>query len=221
MAKSRIIKELAKNEIELVSVLKQLKLILVDLNKPELVKWVNSELQGYNEISEVPDYRCYTGNLRGTFLNYRVKCNNTPIVLRNDIPDEIKEYVEKVRFREGVNSLKQLQSSKGKITFSLPGNILPYIQKYAAVSMTYLVSAYIEISDIAITNILSNVENKVMDILIVLENEFGPLDDLDIDVQSIEKAKVDKMKNIIINIIYDKHIEIGDNNKIKDSTFND
>ena len=57
MAKSKMLKEFAKNEIELESLLKQLKLLLVDLGKEDLVDWVNYEIEGYpNEVC-LPEYK--------------------------------------------------------------------------------------------------------------------------------------------------------------------
>ena len=86
--------------------------------------------------------------------------------------------------------------------------------------MTYLMSACIEVSDIAVTEIISTVENKIMDILVALEDEFGVLDNLEIDLSSTADKEIKKTQQIIYNIIYDNHIEIGNNNKIKDSSFN-
>lgn len=220
MAKSELIKDFARNKLDLESALKQLKLLLIDLNKQELVDWVNYELQGYPENVELPSYRLYGGNLKGTFLNYNTKCSNVPIPLRNDIPEVIKECTEKVHFRESISSLKRLQSADGRVNLSIPGNLLPSIQGCAAVSMTYLMSACIEVSDIAVTEIISTVENKIMDILIALEAEFGVLDSLDIDLSGTKDKDIEKTRQIICNIIYDNHIEIGNNNKIKDSLFN-
>ena len=220
MAKSELIKDLARNKIDLESALKQLKLLLIDLNKKELVNWVDYELQGYPDDVELPTYRLYSGSLKGTFLNYHTQCSNGPIPLKSDTPEVIKEYTEKVQFRESISSLKRLQSAEGRVQLSIPGNLLPSIQGCAAVSMTYLMSACIEVSDITVTEIISTVENKILDIFIALEDEFGVLDDLDIDLSNSKDRDIKKTQQIIYNIIYDNHIEIGNNNKIKNSTFN-
>ncbi len=220
MAKSELIKDLARNKIDLESALKQLKLLLIDLNKKELVNWVDYELQGYPDDVELPTYRLYSGSLKGTFLNYHTQCSNVPIPLKSDTPEVIKEYTEKVQFRESISSLKRLQSAEGRVQLSIPGNLLPSIQGCAAVSMTYLMSACIEVSDITVTEIISTVENKILDIFIALEDEFGVLDDLDIDLSNSKDRDIKKTQQIIYNIIYDNHIEIGNNNKIKNSTFN-
>ena len=220
MAKSELIKDLARNKIDLESALKQLKLLLIDLNKSELVDWVNYELQGYPKDVELPLYRLYRGSLKGTFLNFNTQCSNVPIPLKADTPAVVKEYTEKVCFRESISSLMRLQSAEGRVQLSIPGNLLPSIQGCAAVSMTYLMSACIEVSDIAVTEIISTVENKIMDILVALEDEFGVLDNLEIDLSSTADKEIKKTQQIIYNIIYDNHIEIGNNNKIKDSSFN-
>ena len=69
-----------------------------------------------------------------------------------------------------------------------------------------------------IRNIFSKVESKLLDILAFLEKKFGILDELEIDVE----AKTDEEVKDIINHIYyiifnDYSVEIGDNNRIKDS----
>ena len=45
MAKSRIIKELASGKVSLETGLKQLKVLLTEFNKSEILRWVNCEIQ--------------------------------------------------------------------------------------------------------------------------------------------------------------------------------
>lgn len=63
MAKSRIIKELASGKVSLETGLKQLKVLLTEFNKSEMLRWVNCELQGYGDSDIVPEYRIAAGNL--------------------------------------------------------------------------------------------------------------------------------------------------------------
>lgn len=79
-------------------------------------------------------------------------------------------------------------------------------------------SVYVTFSSEIINTVFSAVENKLLDILILLEKEFGILDELDIIVDSNTSEKVSEIANKIKVIIYnDNSINIGDNNKIKDS----
>ena len=64
----------------------------------------------------------------------------------------------------------------------------------------------------------SNIENRLLDVLILLEKEFGVLDDLDIDVESkSEDEKEGIVKQLQIIIFNDNSVTIGNGNKIKDS----
>lgn len=220
MAKSKLLKEFAQNKIEFESLLKQLKIMLVDLEKEDLVKWVNYEIEGYPDEACLPKYRERSGILKGSFLNYHTQCKNVTIPLKPDAPDVVKEYTSKVYFREGVAALQKLQSSNGKVCFSIPGNQLISLQQCSAVSMTYLMSAWIEVSDTILNSILSTIENKVMDILILLEKEFGCLDSLSIDLSEKDDKEIEQITNSITIIIYDNSVGIGDNNTIKNSTIN-
>lgn len=66
--------------------------------------------------------------------------------------------------------------------------------------------------------ILTNVKNKLIDILLKLEKEFGNLDDLDINTESKKPKELKKLNQTIINIIYsDNSIKSGDKNKMQDT----
>ena len=56
-----------------------------------------------------------------------------------------------------------------------------------------------------------------MDTLLLLENEFGNLDDLEIDISSKTPNERDTIIQKIYITLYDNSISIGDNNKIKNS----
>ena len=55
MAKSNIIKDLAKGNVDVETALKELKLLLLSFPNEKLQHWVNKELSGYSKDDEVPD----------------------------------------------------------------------------------------------------------------------------------------------------------------------
>jgi hypothetical protein len=81
-----------------------------------------------------------------------------------------------------------------------------------------ITSARVEIADQCINNVFSNIENRLLEILMFLEKEFGVLDDLDIDVDSkSDKEKEKIVKQLHVIIFNDNRVSIGDGNRIKDS----
>lgn len=63
MAKSKILKELANNEITIDVALSRLLIISRDIDNSELLLWANNELTGYKRKEELPEYRKVRSNL--------------------------------------------------------------------------------------------------------------------------------------------------------------
>lgn len=219
MAKSKIIKDLVKNNINVEIALMQLKVMLYNTEKKEICEWIDCELKGYmGKNIDVPNYRISNGILKGNFLNYNTKAFNVAIPLRNEIDDKIKEFCSKITFSQGVAALQELCENASKngwaLAIEVPPDILPYIQKYSNISMTCLLSAQVEVSVSVVKNILSTIQYRLLEIMLLLEEEFGSLDDLDIDFTKKTNDKAIVIQKKIYNIMVDNHIEIGDQNKI-------
>ncbi len=67
-------------------------------------------------------------------------------------------------------------------------------------------------------NIIPVVENLLLETFLLLEKEFGVLDDLDIDWDSKTKDEQKVIVEKIIIIFQDNSVSVGDGNKIKNST---
>ena len=219
MAKSELIKELARGKIDTEIALKQLKLLLDVFPNANIMSWVDKELTGYKQGDELPSYRKAGGSLTGTFLNHLTHATNVGIPLRPDAPKELSGFCNFVEFKESVGALKSLMESDNKgIVVNVPPDWYPLIIKYSAMSMTAILSARVNISSAAIPHIFSEIDNKVLDILMLLEKEFGNLDELDIDLSSKSEQEVtDIQKRIIVYIYNDNSISIGNDNQIEAS----
>ena len=79
-------------------------------------------------------------------------------------------------------------------------------------------SAEIQINMPQILNIFPKVENKLLDILRYLENQFGNLDELDIDVNNKSEQELKEIVNHIYVLIYnDQSVTIGNDNEFNNS----
>ena len=74
-----------------------------------------------------------------------------------------------------------------------------------------------EVSRLSVQKVMDSVTVCVMDILKILDREFGCLDELDIEVESKTEDEKKKIVNNIFIVINDnrKSVGIGDNNKIQ------
>ena len=219
MAKSRIIKQLANGEIDLKTALKRAKVILSDLDDDKISQWVTNEIIGYPDSDHLPAYRIIQGSLKGNYFlgapTPKVQCSNSPLSTR-DMPEEVRDALLNVYLTEGVEALKMLSERHGDIGKSVPQEYCGLIQKYNKNPFITVVTADVIIDSHMVVNALSVIENKLLDILMVLEKEFGSLDDLDIDISNKSEIELQDVAKQITYIITDNSVTIGDGNKIKD-----
>lgn len=219
MARSQIIKDFASGKVSLNIALKQLKVMLTNFDKPEIMKWVNCELEGYREEDMLPRYRVTSGNLVGNFIIFNKQYTNICIPLRNDAPEDLKEYCTKVELRDSVSGLDGLMKMESPFGMQINSINLPCVQSYTAFHIDALLNAIVEVSKPSIHDVMAHVENATLDVLLMLEKEFGNLDELDVDLSSKSDDEIKEIENNIYLILYqDNSITIGDNNRIDDST---
>lgn len=118
--------------------------------------------------------------------------------------------------RQSIEAIKEMTDPNG-ISFQIPADYFGVIAKANNPNMD-IYEAEIQVSKIDIQGILSKVTNRLLDILIQLEKEFGCLDELDICVKSKSEDELREIKNNIYVIIFDKRVTLGNNNEIKSST---
>lgn len=225
MAKSKIILDLANSSVDTMTALKRAKVLLLELGNDRLLEWVNCEIAGYSSDAEVPEYRVVQGALIGSYFKgsmaNHMKWHNVSLPL-GKMPDEIKDRILNISFREGVDALKRLLQSANddnQLGASLPAEFFPIIAKCNNDPYMNIISARVVIGTQFVQNILSVIENKLLDILMILEEEFGNLDSLDIDVTSKSEEELYEMSEKMIVVIYnDNRVTVGNGNRIKDST---
>ena len=225
MAKSKIILDLANSSVDTMTALKRAKVLLLELGNDKLLEWVNCEIAGYPSDAELPEYRVVQGNLMGSYFKgsmaNHMKWNNVSLPL-GKMPDEIRDRILNVSFHEGVDALKKLLESaddeERQLGATLPAEFFPIIAKCNNEPYMNIISARVVIGSQFVQNIFSVIENKLLDIFMILEKEFGNLDSLDIDVSGKSEEELHKISERMVVVIYnDNRVTVGNGNKIKDS----
>lgn len=216
MAKSKIIKELANNEISLDIALNRLFIIASDINNEELQQWAECELHGYGK-NKLPDYR-YAKNTVFRYSGFNGNCQvkNASLPLLELLKDEdpSKFYLP---IQDGIATIeKYIKDSSGHEY----GRDLTWMSGMIYKSSGIQCYSIMQIVPINILEgVISTLKMLLIKIFIKLDKTYGCLDDLDINVEIVDDQTVTKTNTIIKNYIFeDKSITIGDGNKIVDSS---
>ena len=204
MAKSKIIKQLVNEEISLGIALKRLLVLATDLELSDLINWVRCETRGY-EHNPVPDYRkirSYTFIYSGINGGFQVKNANLSLsflnkktlddILVNDVKESITDIEEKAK-----SSGQELMIDRSYLAGEVYKNSS---DGWTGIQCT-------SISQIFHTEQFKSIYNKVylmtLDVLLELDKKFSNIDDLDLDIDSVDKKDLDEIsKNVQVIINY-------------------
>jgi len=214
MAKSKMIKDLINNEINLSDALFRLEIICTKLSNLTILAWINKEIYGYNHNDNLPDYRIINGgHLIYTGIDGNIQATKMPLplyCLTEKQQKDIKNY-------NVCDSIKQIEeASKSTRELVIDRTILSS-QVYKK-SGIHCHSIYQVLNTSSFNEILYKLKHKIIKVLVELEKEFGCLDDIDINCKKTEPENIKDINDRIAHIVYtDNSIKIGDGNKIKGS----
>lgn len=198
MVKSQLIKDLVQDNISLENALFRLKVITNSMGNVDLQTWINNEINGYKNDDKIPSYRqhpSYIIRYSGMNANFQVKQN----LLSEFIFDEhVRKIIESRNINLGIANIER--SIETEIGFNLI-DLAPMVLKNSG-GMIRCTSLNQIINPTSLVEILSSIKFKLIDILLQLENEFGNLDELDINTSIITKDNLDRLNSSINDYIY-------------------
>lgn len=196
MVKSQLIKDITINKISIEEGLQSLLLISSELNNEELMKWILGELNGYKDGDSLPEYRKNIGSqLQYSGINgsYRVK---NQILQKSFLPKELQKIIEETSIRTSIRGIEKIIDNKDAVGLDLTF-AAGYVFKTTGIQCLKISQVYDRIS---LDEIIANVKNKLIIILLSLEKEFGKLDGLDINVETITNKQFENMEQNINKI---------------------
>lgn len=218
MAKSKIIKALANNEISMETALNRLLIIASDLDNDSLADWAAAELHGYSKGMDIPEYRkkksmhfTYSG-INGGFQVTNIPFTYLEIIAEHD------ENAFDVPIIDSVSTLKGFIDNSDKQSYCRDYTYLNgYVYERTGIQCTSILQ---RVPLNFLQNILSEIKTRLLRILIKLDKEYGCLDDLDVDTSTKSPEEIAAINKVVNNYVFiDNSITVGDNNKIKGTTF--
>ena len=188
MARSKIIKDIIQSNKSISTSLQELLVIVNELGNKELNRWIKNELNGYEAKEELPEYRKNLPNvILYSGLNRKFQITNQPLPIQS-----FGEYAKDI-------SILEIENSKD-------GNMHLDLTRYAGVihknTGIYCVSISMKFGNNLSDIIISNVKTKIIESLLLLESEFGILDELCIGDDKPAHNKIDKINKEINSIIF-------------------
>ena len=207
-----IIEILSSENCNLENALIKTKILLHKMGEKSLLTWVNQELNGYENIESVPDYRKIQNIVIGSFQNYTTRYTNHPIPVMH-LKDKELDFFTIIKFSDSISTIESLSKGEDTLYFSLELEYAPLLTKNLDSSLN-VTNLKRQVAKSQILGILTQIRSRLLDFILDVSEKI-PEDISDKDIKS--KSKEIDTKEIFNNAIFDGNItiNIGDNNKNK------
>lgn len=193
MPKSKIIRAIVDDEVSLAQSLTRLQVIAHDLKNVELEKWAENELVGYASEDDVPEYR-HAKSINFTYsgINNMVhQVKNVPLdpgFLGVDVLEKIAD----VRFTQSITALEAMLDGADSSVHLDRSIFASEVDKNSNGGIQCFTIGQ-TIPKSFFQNALAEIKNRLLKSLLLLEEEFGCLDELGIDISNQPASKIERV----------------------------
>lgn len=184
---------LTDSSCELQDIFLKLKILATRLKNQQLKIFVESELNGYDDIDSLPKYRKIHGVLKGTVEN--IVCRRANITLPTlHLEQEGLSDLQDCYFPNKITELEEY-SKDNDINKPIAPELYSILSK--SLGNGYVVTnAYVPIPNAQVKGILTGIRNAVLDLLMSMEEQFTQAE-LDTLFKNPTKEQLDKVNPII------------------------
>ena len=157
--------------------------------------WINNELDGYDSVDELPDYRSINSISRGFFVGYAgSQINDQPLSLHvMDAKD--RKLVDKVKLAQPVASYEGRPDKSANASIPWPPSLTTKYQQRFTQNFV-LNRAWQEIPGSCLVGLVETVRNRVLRFALDIKDQLGE------DQESVELLPAETVEKSVINNIY-------------------
>ena len=165
--------EIIRGDEDLANNLRRAKILTNTLQSPPgFDDWIDSELNGYSDPEKVPDYRRFPPDSFGNFHSQLRGLVNDLLILKDNLPTQVKEFADILIIEEGVDALQS--RGEGEERRSWPTDMVVGAEEATKLSDDLVLhDAYQQIPVSVYSDILNQVKNTLLDFLLKTESVSG------------------------------------------------
>lgn len=185
------------------------KVLLHKLGEKDLVLWVNSELNGYDSIDNLPEYRILTGSVLGNISNGAWRYTNLPLPISH-LDKKLRKYLETIYVTQSMAVLESYAKDDSGLKIQIAPELNPSLSK--GFTGGYNVeNAWIKHPAGSMLQVITEVRSRLLDFILALSERIpGELN----EEQMKEKSKEIGTSDLFNNAVFGDNttIVVGDRN---------
>lgn len=123
-----IIEMLSSESPNLNNALFKTKVLLHKLGEKDLIAWVDSELNGYQDSEELPNYRVLSVTVLGNFSNMAYRYTEQPLPLFH-LDEKLRKNIETTYLRQSIAVIESYAKDDSHLAITIPPELYPTLSK--------------------------------------------------------------------------------------------
>jgi len=154
---------------QVATLLRKCKVLAVRLGSKEFGRWVDNELNGYEDLDELPPYRVLRVRSYGHFVGYGHEVKNAPIA-PSVLPEEIRDFSETSMINMPISALASLAESGSDSRDSWAPDIVRLVGGDIYENLN-CVSAWKALPRASLIGIIDTVRTRILNFALEIESE--------------------------------------------------
>ena len=182
------------------TLLRKCKILAVRLGNEEFKKWVDSELNGYQNVDALPDYRILNTESRGDFSGaFGRNLTNAPIP-PSCLPKQFRDSVTKSYLRAPISAYDSLinKGDRNNAQESWPADVVAHFGEKIYQDMNCL-SAWKVIPYNALVALVDTIKTRVLNFVLEIEGEAPDAGEAPPNVQPLPQERISQVFNTFIS----------------------
>lgn len=181
--------------VSLAVLLRKCKILAARLGNIEFKVWIDKELNGYDNLDDLPSYRIIQTLSKGNFSGvWQSSLRNADIPM-HCIPEKYRKIVQFVKFSQPIASIESLiktDDPSSNLRFSWDPNLVAIVGRNIYENMNCL-EAWQRVPHTGIISLLETIRNRILNFVLEIEGENPQAGEAEINGQPIPQEKVQQI----------------------------
>ncbi len=164
--------DILNHEVPVSAVLRKAKVLAAHLESEELQEWASLELDGYREISDLPDYRVLPTAVSGQLTGPAYVIHNRAVQISQIANDSLKERLSTYHLMVGVRQIEELATNLGEQKIFLSPDVTAAVNHYVSEGGYGYATLHYLLNSSDFVQVLDTVRTRLLDFIIKLDKRW-------------------------------------------------
>lgn len=169
---AQIQKDILNQDVPISVILRKAKVLAAQLESSELQEWASGELDGYQNLESLPDYRRLSTSASGQWTNGYWTLNDRSVPMYKIDDEDLKKWLTMYPVYSGIRTVENLVTDLGEKRIMFPPEMVALVNTQVGEHGYGYSTLHYNLDFTAFDQILDIVRNRLLDFILQLDKQW-------------------------------------------------